>query len=428
MRVIDALQHLAGGRAPRPRTRRGREGRPPRSGSGARDCSATRCGSSTRRRCWIRAIRCPTCWRPELLLDKFNTAEAAESITAVLRNNPGPPPRSLPGRPAPGPSGRRAGGRGRPHRRAGPGPGRQSPLSAGARARSPAAAGAGPPPGSGAPRRRCRGHVAGRPRNPRRPGGWFVCSAAKTRSSFELEARYLRNWPGDPLLDLALASAAERAPLVPGGRSAEPGGAPAKPGLGRGPAAAGSQPAPARGHRRGPGKCWRMLSGAIRSTLWSRTPSICWMNWTDSRESLRRPSSSFSRPAKRRCSAPLCGSTLARKRWIPSGTGTGTNLRRPSASRSTTAFGRLLGTDGRHPRDRRPRCLLRGRDRPRIPFGAGSRDVPLGLHALARTRARGGHGPYRKPCPALVHGGTQPAGRALALWRRGRPSVLHRFA
>ncbi|MCY3746366.1 MAG: tetratricopeptide repeat protein [Acidobacteria bacterium] len=145
----------------------------------------------------------------ELLLDKFNTAEAAESITTVLRNNPRHPHGLF--------------------------------LAARLQDRQIAAlAEGGPPPDALAEALAVNPHfpparalevqrlleqdrreeaeqraAAAVDALPDAPETLAALAAVRLLAGedpglFELEARYLHNWAGDPLLDLALASAAER--------------------------------------------------------------------------------------------------------------------------------------------------------------------------------------------------------------------------
>ena len=145
----------------------------------------------------------------ELLLDKFNTAEAAESITAVLRNNPGHPQglflaARLQDRPA---AALDDGG---------------EPTDALAQA---LAVNPDYPPARALEVQRLLEqdrHPEAEQRAaaavgalPDAPETLAALAAVRLLGGedvelLELEARYLDNWPGDPLLDLALASAAER--------------------------------------------------------------------------------------------------------------------------------------------------------------------------------------------------------------------------
>ncbi|MDE2712345.1 MAG: tetratricopeptide repeat protein [Acidobacteriota bacterium] len=145
----------------------------------------------------------------ELLLDKFNTAEAAESITAVLRNNPRHPhglflAARLPDRPA---AALTEGG---------------EPIDALAQA---LAVNPHFPPARALEVQRLleqdRREEADRRAAtavetlPDAPETLAALAAVRLLGGedselFELEARYLDDWAGDPLLDLTLASAAER--------------------------------------------------------------------------------------------------------------------------------------------------------------------------------------------------------------------------
>lgn len=145
----------------------------------------------------------------ELLLDKFNTAEAAESITAVLRNNPRHPrglflTARLQDRPA---AALDDGG---------------EPIDALAQA---LAVNPHLPPARALEVQRlleqdrheeAEGRAAAAVEAlPDAPETLAALAAVRLLAGeeselFELEARYLRNWAGDPLFDLTLASAAER--------------------------------------------------------------------------------------------------------------------------------------------------------------------------------------------------------------------------
>ncbi len=145
----------------------------------------------------------------ELLLDKFNTAEAAESITAVLRNNPRHPrglflTARLQDRPA------AALGEG----------GELVDALAQALAVNPNL-----PPARALEvqrlleqdrheeaERRAAAAVEALPDAPETLAALAAVRllAGEESALFELEDRYLHNWAGDPLFDLALASAAER--------------------------------------------------------------------------------------------------------------------------------------------------------------------------------------------------------------------------
>lgn len=145
----------------------------------------------------------------ELLLDKFNTAEAAESITAVLRNNPRHPrglflTARLQDRPA-----------------AALGDGGE-PVDALTQA---LAVNPNLPPARALEVQRlleqdrheeAEGRAAAAVEAlPDAPETLAALAAVRLLAGeeselFELEARYLRNWAGDPLFDLTLASAAER--------------------------------------------------------------------------------------------------------------------------------------------------------------------------------------------------------------------------
>ena len=145
----------------------------------------------------------------ELLLDKFNTAEAAESITAVLRNNPRHPrglflTARLQDRPA---AALADGG---------------EPIDALAQA---LAVNPNFPPARALEVQRLleqdrheeaeRRAVAAVEALPDAPETLAALAAVRLLGGeepelFELEARYLHNWAGDPLFDLALGSAAER--------------------------------------------------------------------------------------------------------------------------------------------------------------------------------------------------------------------------
>ena len=145
----------------------------------------------------------------ELLLDKFNTAEAAESITAVLRNNPGHPQglflaARLQDRPA---AALDDGG---------------EPTDALAQA---LAVNPDYPPARALEvqrlleqdrhqeaKQRAAAAVGALPDAPETLAALAAVRllGGEDAELLELEARYRHNWPGDPLLDLALASAAER--------------------------------------------------------------------------------------------------------------------------------------------------------------------------------------------------------------------------
>lgn len=145
----------------------------------------------------------------ELLLDKFNTAEAAESITTVLRNNPNHPhglflAARLQDRPA---AALADGG---------------EPADALAQA---LAVNPDYPPARALEVQRLleqdrhqeaeRRAVAAVGALPDAPETLAALAAVRLLGGedpelLELEARYRDNWPGDPLLELALASAAER--------------------------------------------------------------------------------------------------------------------------------------------------------------------------------------------------------------------------
>ena len=145
----------------------------------------------------------------ELLLDKFNTAEAAESITAVLRNNPRHPrglflTARLQDRPA---AALADGG---------------EPIDALAQT---LAVNPNLPPARALEVQRLleqdrheeaeRRAAAAVEAFPDAPETLAVLAAVRLLAGeeselFELEARYLRNWAGDSLFDLTLASAAER--------------------------------------------------------------------------------------------------------------------------------------------------------------------------------------------------------------------------
>ena len=151
----------------------------------------------------------PSLLAAELLLDKFNTAEAAESITAVLRNNPRHPrglflTARLQDRPA---AALADGG---------------EPIDALAQA---LAVNPSFPPARALEIQRLleqdrheeaeRRAVAAVEALPDAPETLAALAAVRLLGGeepelFELEAAYLRHWAGDPLLELALASAAER--------------------------------------------------------------------------------------------------------------------------------------------------------------------------------------------------------------------------
>ncbi len=151
----------------------------------------------------------PSLLAAELLLDKFNTAEAAESITAVLRNNPRHPrglflTARLQDRPA---AALADGG---------------EPVDALAQA---LAVNPSFPPARALEIQRLleqdrheeaeRRAVAAVEALPDAPETLAALAAVRLLGGdepelFELEAAYLHNWAGDPLLELALASAAER--------------------------------------------------------------------------------------------------------------------------------------------------------------------------------------------------------------------------
>ena len=144
----------------------------------------------------------------ELLLDKFNTAEAAESITTVLRNNPRHPrglflTARLQDRPAAALDG-------------------DAPIDALAQA---LAVNPHYPPARALEVQRLLEQdrhdeaedraVAAVGALPEAPETLAALAAVRLLGGedpelFELEARYLSSWAGDPLFDLALASAAER--------------------------------------------------------------------------------------------------------------------------------------------------------------------------------------------------------------------------
>lgn len=144
----------------------------------------------------------------ELLLDKFNTAEAAESITTVLRNNPRHPQglfltARLQDRPAAALDG-------------------DAPIDALGQA---LAVNPHYPPARALEVQRLLEQdrhedaedraVAAVGALPEAPETLAALAAVRLLGGenpelFELEARYRRHWEGDPLLDLALASAAER--------------------------------------------------------------------------------------------------------------------------------------------------------------------------------------------------------------------------
>ena len=145
----------------------------------------------------------------ELLLDKFNTAEAAESLTAVLRNNPRHPhglflTARLQDRPA---AALADGG---------------EPTDALAQT---LAVNPNHPPARALEvqrlleqdrheeaERRAAAAVEGLPDAPETLAALAAVRLLGGEDSelFELEARFRRDWAGDPLLDLTLASAAER--------------------------------------------------------------------------------------------------------------------------------------------------------------------------------------------------------------------------
>lgn len=145
----------------------------------------------------------------ELLLDKFNTAEAAESVAAVLRNNPGHPHGLF----------LAARVQDRPAAALEDGPG---PVDALAEA---LAVNPNFPPARALEVQRLleqerheeaeRRAVAAVEALPDAPEGVAALAAVRFLAGddaglFALEARYQHDWAGDPLLDLALASAAER--------------------------------------------------------------------------------------------------------------------------------------------------------------------------------------------------------------------------
>ena len=145
----------------------------------------------------------------ELLLDKFNTAEAAESITTVLRNNPNHPQGLfLAARLQDRPAAAQADG------------GEPTDALAQSLAVNPDY-----PPARALEvqrlleqdrhqeaERRAASAVGALPDAPETLAALAAVRllGGEDPELFELEARYLDNWPGDPLLDLALASAAER--------------------------------------------------------------------------------------------------------------------------------------------------------------------------------------------------------------------------
>ena len=145
----------------------------------------------------------------ELLLDKFNTAEAAESITTVLRNNPNHPQGLfLAARLQDRPAAALADG------------GEPTDALAQALAVNPDY-----PPARALEvqrlleqdrhqeaERRAASAVDALPDAPETLAALAAVRllGGEDPELFELEARYLANWPGDPLLELALASAAER--------------------------------------------------------------------------------------------------------------------------------------------------------------------------------------------------------------------------
>ena len=145
----------------------------------------------------------------ELLLDKFNTAEAAESITTVLRNNPNHPQGLfLAARLQDRPAAALADG------------GEPTDALAQSLAVNPDY-----PPARALEvqrlleqdrhqeaERRAASAVGALPDAPETLAALAAVRllGGEDPELFELEARYLDNWPGDPLLDLALASAAER--------------------------------------------------------------------------------------------------------------------------------------------------------------------------------------------------------------------------
>ena len=145
----------------------------------------------------------------ELLLDKFNTAEAAESIAAVLRNNPRHPRGLfLTARIQDRPAATLADGSG--------------PVDALAES---LAVNPNFPPARALEvqrlleqdrqeeaERRAAAAVEALPDSPESLAALAAVRflAGDDAGLFDLEARYRHNWAGDPLLDLALASAAER--------------------------------------------------------------------------------------------------------------------------------------------------------------------------------------------------------------------------